>query len=177
MKIKLHHVVNSFLIAFTLVGNAQNMNDRALWGSVCGTSNATYYNETLDKMLVSWRMLPGDDASTSFDLYRSYSGKSEVKLNADPIFATNYQDKSISFSDRGGVGDVTYRLTYSGSDETIGTYTLRSSQRVGKRPYISIPLTGTSDVCETEGVSYQANDVSVGDLDGDGQMEIIVKRL
>ncbi|MDE6638829.1 MAG: hypothetical protein K2K32_11420, partial [Muribaculaceae bacterium] len=177
MKLKLHHVVISFLMAFTLVGNAQNINDRALWGSVCGMSNATYYNETLDKMLVSWRMLPGDDASTSFDLYRSYSGKSEVKLNSDPIFATNFQDKSISFSDRGGVGDVTYRLTYSGSDETIGTYTLSSSQRVGKRPYISIPLTGTSDVCDTEGVSYQANDVSVGDLDGDGQMEIIVKRL
>lgn len=177
MKSKLHHVLISFLMASALAGNAQNVNDRALWGSVCGMSNATYYNETLDKMLVSWRMLPGDDASTAFDLYRSYSGKSEVKLNSDPIFATNFQDQSISFSDRGGVGNVTYRLTYSGSDETIGTYTLPSGQRVGKRPYISIPLTGTADVCDTEGVSYQANDVSVGDLDGDGQMEIIVKRL
>lgn len=177
MKSKFNLILTSCLLATSSVANAQNVNDRALWGSVCGTSNATYYNETLDKMLVSWRMLPGDDASTSFDLYRKYSNKSEEKLNKTPIFATNFEDKTLSFSDRGGAGDVTYRLTYSDSDETIGTYVLPSSQRVGKRPYISIPLTGTTDVCDTEGVSYQANDVSVGDLDGDGEMEIIVKRL
>ena len=28
-----------------------------------------------------------------------------------------------------------------------------------------------------EGVSYQANDISVGDLDGDGKLDIVVKRL
>ncbi len=150
---------------------------RALWGSVCGASNATYYNETLDKMLVSWRMLPGDNADTAFDLYRNINGKGEEKLNSTPIYATNYQDLTLTFGGRGDAGDVTYRLTYAGSDETLATYTLDRQQRNGKRPYISIPLAETSSVCSIEGMNYQANDVSVGDLDGDGEMEIVVKRL
>ncbi len=172
-------VVAGFFAASVLIANAGGIGERALWGSVCGTSNATTnnYKETLDKMLVSWRMLPGDDASTAFDLYRSIGGGKEVKLNADPIYTTNYQDLTLTFGGRGDNGDVTYRLTYSGSDETIGTYTLMKGQRSGKKPYISIPLSATSDVCSIEGMEYQANDVSVGDLDGDGQMEIIVKRL
>ncbi len=158
--------------------SAQDVNpaDRALWGSVCGTSNATYYNETLDQMLVSWRMLPGDNAETAFDLYRKVANGKEEKLNKEPIYGTNFQDLTLSFSGRGG-GDATYRLTYAGSDETIGLYVLPNKQRISKLPYISIPLTETADVCDTEGVSYQANDVSVGDLDGDGEMEIVVKRL
>lgn len=158
---------------------AGDSGERALWGSVCGTSNATTntYSGTLDKMLVSWRMLPGDYAETAFDLYRSIGGKTEERLNTEPIFGTNFQDITLKFGGRGNGEAVTYRLTYSGSDETIGTYTLSSSQRVRKLPYISIPLTGTSSVCSIEGMEYQANDVSVGDLNGDGQMEIIVKRL
>ncbi len=159
--------------------NAESIGERALWGSVCGTSNATTnnYKETLDKMLVSWRMLPGDDKDTAFDLYRSIAGKTEERLNSEPIYATNYQDLSLTFGGRGDTGEVTYRLTYAGNNETLATYTMDKSQRSGKRPYVSIPLTETTDVCSIEGMSYQANDVSVGDLDGDGQMEIIVKRL
>ena len=176
MKRNLLRISSILFAASFLPAYAQSYTDRALWGSVCGASNATYYNETLDKMLVSWRMLPGDSSDTAFDLYRKVANGKEEKLNAEPIFGTNFQDLTLSFSGRGG-GDATYRLTYAGSDETIGLYVLPNKQRVSKLPYISIPLTETTDVCSIEGMEYQANDVSVGDLDGDGEMEIVVKRL
>lgn len=149
--------------------------ERALWGSVCGTSNATTgnYSETIGKMLVSWRMLPTDNADTAFDLYRTNPGQAEKKLNKEPIKGTNFQDTSAA--SRGG--DITYRLTYAGESETIATYSISGSQFSGKLPYISIPLKETSDVSDIEGIRYEANDVSVGDLDGDGMMEIVVKRL
>lgn len=154
--------------------SAVQSDERAMWWSICNVSNASYgeYKETLGKMLLTWRMLPGDDANTAFDLYRKYKGQSEKKLNDQPIAATNFQDNTISGT---RWGEATYRLTYAGSDETIATVSLTTAQ-FGK-PYISVPLAPTSGVTTQEGVEYQANDVSVGDLDGDGKMEIVVKRL
>ena len=147
---------------------------RALWGSVCGLSNATSYGSSLNKVLVTWRMLTGDGADTAFDLYRKVGDKEERKVNGQPIKATNYQDIGISLT---SAGDVTYRLTYAGEDDTLCTYVMKEEQRHNALPYISIPLSPTKDVCDIEGMEYQANDVSVGDLDGDGETEIVVKRL
>lgn len=141
---------------------------------MCAQSNATTgnYQQTLDKLLLTWRMLPSDNADTAFDIYRKYIDKAETKINASPIYATNFQDATITGT---RWKQVTYRLTYAGSNETIDSLTLKTSQF--NKPYTSIPLADTSEVSTQEGVSYQANDVSVGDLDGDGVMEIVVKRL
>lgn len=156
--------------------SARDKAGRALWGSICGRSDATSntYKSSIGSMLLSWRMLPGDDETTSFDLYRAYAGQEEVKINNSPIFSTNYRDTGLTLSRE---GDVVYTLAYAGSDERIGSYTLSEAQRKEKLPYISIPLVPTGEVCSIEGMEYQANDVSVGDLNGDGLMEIIVKRL
>lgn len=150
--------------------------ERAMWGSVCGKSNATskHYQNSIDKVLVSWRMLPGDTRDTAFDLYRTSGDETEVKINDTPIAATNFQDSGLSLSEP---GDVCYRLTYAGQDETIAGFTMTERQKKERLPYISIPLAGTSDVCSLPDMVYTANDVSVGDLDGDGEMEIVVKRL
>ena len=153
---------------------ADNAPSRALWGSVCGLSNATSYGSSLNKVLLTWRMLPGDNADTSFDLYRKVGENEERKVNGKPIKATNYQDIGISLT---SAGDVTYRLTYAEEEETLCTYVMREEQRHSALPYISIPLSPTKDVCDIEGMEYQANDVSVGDLDGDGETEIVVTRL
>lgn len=122
-------MVAGLLASSIFAVNAEEIGERALWGSVCGTSNATTgdYKETLGKMLVTWRMLPTDNAETAFDLYRTIEGKGETKLNSTPIYATNYQDLTLTFGGRGDTDDVTYRLTYAGSDETLDTFTLGKS--------------------------------------------------
>lgn len=172
----------------TMLAQTANMQDRGLWGSLCNRSDVTAsgnkYNYgtdvLLNRMLLTWRMLPGDDENTTFDLYRKVGDGNEVQVNKSwrvtPIKATCYQDKT--FDPTNVLSDVTYRLTYHDSTTTIGTYTIKMEQLRNALPYIEIPLQSTDDCSDYPSeFKYRANDMSVGDLDGDGQMEIVVKRL
>ncbi|MBQ7512313.1 MAG: hypothetical protein IJU11_06185 [Prevotella sp.] len=163
------------LLCGTFVWAQAQTNTRMLWGSINSTDNASdKVNRTYNHIiLLSWRMLPGDDADTAFDLYRSVNGGAETKLNTAPIQGkTNFQDTK---ADRSKTNS--YRLTLSGSSETIGTYTMTSTQSKSGLPYCEIPLRSTTDVCALDTIWYEANDASVGDLDGDGMPEIVIKRL
>lgn len=159
------------------MGQAQtnSLGDRALWASINGKKDASLgdYQQHTGKVLVSWRMLPGDNADTSFDLYRAIGTGAEKKIATNIRNRTCFQDGSASKT-----SDNHYRLTYAGSDETLSAFTLTKAQVSGALPYISIPLADTKDVyANTAKIVYTANDVSVGDLDGDGEFEIVVKRL
>ena len=151
-----------------------NLQDRALWASINTLSNASTgdYQQHNGKVLVSWRMLPGDDATTGFDLYRRIGSAAERRIGVNIKNRTCYQDASATKND-----DITYRLTYNGSTDTLATYTIKKAQLTAGQPYISIPLKDTKDVYSGNDLEYQANDVSIGDLDGDGEFEIVVKRL
>ena len=154
---------------------ADTTTERALWASLCGRSDAasSANQQHLGKVLVSWRMLPGEDETTGFDLYRRQGNLAEQKINTAPITqVTCWQDNLTDFTK-----DVTYRLTAAGMFTTLARHTITKEQLSAKQPYISIPLKSTKDVCNIDTVCYQANDVSIGDLDGDGMPEIIVKRL
>lgn len=153
---------------------------RLLWASINGREDAyTTRDATLktilkgynNQILVTWRMFPTDDATTGFDLYRKSGTGAEVKLNSSPIVkVTNFQDAGAN-----RLVDNTYRLCEAGSTVTLDTYTIKAAQASAALPYLSVPLHGTSDVDPL--LVYNANDASVGDLDGDGVPEIILKRL
>lgn len=180
---KLWVILLTISVSLPLMAQTANMRDRGLWGSVAeapatGQINLGTYQQSNGKTLITWRMLPGDDENTDFDLYRSIGDGREVRLNGvtkrQELKATSFQHKALENVE----GDVHYRLTYANSDVTIGSYTMSKEQATQKVPYISIPLKSTEDVSAlTDEFRYQANDCSVGDLDGDGQMEIVCKRL
>ncbi len=162
-------------MALSVGAQTNNLTDRALWASINGNKNASLgdYQQHTGKVLVTWRMLPGDDANTGFDLYRAIGTAAEKRIASNIRNRTCFQDASASKTN-----DNVYRLTYAGSDSTLSTFTLTKAQVSGGLPYISIPLKDTKDVYEnTNKIVYTANDISVGDLDGDGQFEIVVKRL
>lgn len=155
---------------------AQQSGERALWGSINGRSNATAntYAAYNNYILLSWRMLPGDDENTAFDIYRSADGGTEMLLTYSGVKGkTCYQDKTANRQKTN-----TYRLTPRGQKNvTLATYTMTADQASQGLPYVEIPLRDTKDVCDRDTIWYEANDVSVGDLDGDGVYEIVVKRL
>lgn len=65
---------------------------RALWASINNNTNviAKAYKGYNKKVLVSWRLLPTDDKTTAFDLYRTVDGV-ESKVNTNPIVGvTNF---------------------------------------------------------------------------------------
>lgn len=146
--------------------------DRALWASVNGRADATasVFSEHNGKVLVSWRMYPADDASAAFDIYREEAGGRKLKLNDEPIVAsTCWQDADADLS-----VDNTYYLCPSGETDYIDSYTLDADRASSGLPYISVPLASTSDVSSW---TYEGNDASVGDLDGDGKCEIVIRRM
>ena len=168
-----------FMLAILAAGataQTANLHERAMWGAINGVKNASLdsYQQHTGKVLITWRMLPDDDAQTAFDLYRKVGSGMETRISSKPILATCFQHDALTNVS----GDVHYRLTYAGDNTTIASYTMPREQMNGQQPYISIPLMDTKDVYDdTDKVVYTANDVSIGDLDGDGQMEIVVKRL
>lgn len=110
-------------------------------------------------MLVSWRALAADLADAKFILYRD--GKS---VTLAPVAATNLVDPA-------GTPKAHYTVAVAGS-KAQGPAAL-----VAAPGYLSVPLDLPPPRTAPDGTpySYEANDVSVGDLDGDGRYELIVK--
>lgn len=114
-------------------------------------------------VFVSWRALGTESLSVGYNLYRG-----STKLNSSPITTkTNYIDTGGSTSS-----------TYSVAAVVNGQEQAKSTPvSVWGSNYLQIPLSIPQGGTTPDGVNYtySANDCSVGDLDGDGDYEIIVK--
>jgi len=117
---------------------------------------------------VSWRQLATDAAETAFNVYRDGRLLTKSPLTS----ATFYIDDNAS------VAAATYEvrpvIKRKELEEGTATYTLPANAPVG---YINIPLYKPSGGITPAGdrYEYSANDASVGDVDGDGEYEIILK--
>lgn len=132
-------------------------------------------NEGEGKVYIGWRMLANDPDNIVFNLYRSTGGKRAVRLNKKPMTeSTNWVDEGVDTSQ---ANSYFVRSVINGREQTASaSYTLPANVLV-QQPYISVPLQVPADGTTPKGESYtySANDCSVGDLDGDGEYEIILK--
>ena len=117
---------------------------------------------------ISWRYFSSDSITASFDIYRN--GK---KINKVPIANTTY------FKDhKAPRRTLTYEIRTVGKSKKAPvesfSKTLSDSAFTG---YINIPLDIPAEGTTTLGQRYfySANDASIGDVDGDGEYEIILK--
>ncbi|MBS2098097.1 rhamnogalacturonan lyase [Carboxylicivirga linearis] len=119
-----------------------------------------------EKVAVGWRFLPEDDVKMSFDLYRQDGNKKPKKLNEDGLFKSTYFiDSSASNSN-----DITYILKEAGKKEVLAQYKLDAK---AVKPYLTISM---KEIPGDPDFRYSPNDACIGDLTGDGEMEIIIKR-
>ena len=120
--------------------------------------------ENPSTVAVSWRYLESDPENPAFDVYRN--GK---KINKKPITDVTFFTDSYS-----GNGEAKYEIKALKGDKLAGTYTLPADAPNG---YINIPLQRPELGVDPFGKEYfyNANDASIGDVDGDGEYEIILK--
>ncbi len=113
-------------------------------------------------VLVSWRLLATDPARTAFDVFRN--GR---KVNPRPV------STSTNFVDRSGATGAVYSVRASGRARGRA----EAAVPVWSQGYLTVPLQQPAGGTTPDGVAYTytANDASVGDLDGDGRYEIVLK--
>ena len=118
--------------------------------------------KTTGGVFVSWHIFGEEYYDTRYNLYRD-----GTKLNGAPMMLSNYIDKS-------GTTASTYTVTavVRGEEQTPCT-----PVQVWTNPYLSIPV---QPILSRDGKDvtslYTLNDVSLADVDGDGRVELIVKR-
>ena len=152
--------------------------------------------QTDGKVAVSWRILRSDQKGEPFDIYRYTAadhaqGKNGVKLNAKPLT----EGGSLYIDEQPLSGeDAVYEVR---GGNAKGQFTLQKDAPAGYLPIkLDKPEGGKVPTMQgnaarqprnpngnnrwrgwraTGEYSYTANDASVGDVDGDGQYEIILK--
>lgn len=160
----------------------------ALFAALMLAANATFAQrqmETLGRgvvavrtgstsVYVGWRMLGTDSDDIGFNLYRVPSGGAAVKVNSSIVAnSCNYVDTGATLTQ----SNAWYVRPVTNGVEGAISAAFGLAANAPVQQYLSIPLQIPAGGTTPDGVNYtySANDCSVGDLDGDGEYEIVVK--
>ncbi len=128
------------------------------------------------QVYISWRFLGLDPDSTGFHVYRSIGGAAAVQLTSTPITGTtDYRDTPGSAAFASTIAYYVRPVVDGVLGAPSETFTLPAN--AVNQPFFSIPLEpppgGTT--LAGEAYTYSANDAAPADLDGDGDLDIVLK--
>lgn len=124
--------------------------------------------ENPSEVVVSWRYLSSDPINTSFNVYRNGEKIAEVPNSTGTFYRDTYSGNEKA------VYTVKPMINGVETGKLNGNYTLPANAPSG---YIDIPLDRPAEGVTPSGqkYTYSPNDASIGDVDGDGEYEIILK--
>lgn len=119
-------------------------------------------------VFVSWRYLSSDPMDVAFHVYRDGRQLTKTPVLSGTFYRDAYDGNAAAVYTVEAVAKQQVKIAPKGN------YTLPANAPSG---YINIPLNKPADGVTPDGqaYSYTPNDASIGDVDGDGEYEIILK--
>lgn len=118
------------------------------------------------KVFISWRLLGTDPEEVAFNLYRAAGDTAPVLLNQVPLTqSTNFVDTGVDLAKP----NAWFVRPVLMGKELDASAAFKLPADAPALPYLSVPL-------QTP-LGYSPNDASVGDLDGDGEFEIVLHQV
>ncbi|GIE74790.1 rhamnogalacturonan lyase [Actinoplanes philippinensis] len=148
--------------ALAVPGPAASADKSVDQATIADSNRALISLRTPTGNFLSWRLLGSDRAGAGFDVYRD-----GTRLTT--TLATN-------FTDTGAPPGATYTVRPAGAAATTLAATSGAAVALAAA-YQDVPIQVPAGGTTPDGVAYtySANDASVGDLDGDGSYEIVLK--
>lgn len=115
-----------------------------------------------DSLILSWRLLEGEE-KTLFNIYMDGKRMNEQDITNSTFFKTSAPKKETTIT----LSAIKHNRIFN----------YETTYHLDPKDYLSIPLSKPANGITPDGSSYtySANDASVGDVDGDGEYEIILK--
>ena len=115
-------------------------------------------------VFLSWRLLGTDPDGIAFNVYREIASAAPLKLNAEPLTtATCFTDTNADLARKTSYVVRPVRAGVEQAERASFSF----PEHAPAQPYLRIPLELPS--------GYTPNDCSAGDLDGDGEYELVLK--
>lgn len=108
-------------------------------------------------MLVNWRFLANDDDTAVFRLYSDGT-----------LIYTSEKNDATCYLDKNGKSNSKYRVDTVVGDKVVSS---EACSLISNNAYFDVPLSPPT----ASGCTYSPNDMSVGDVDGDGEYELFIK--
>ena len=159
---KKNYLLLVFLLLCSVCVNAQRKTDALSRGLVVVPTG-----ESSDKAanLVSWRRLANEYYDVTYNLY------CDGTMIASNLTTTNYEDSSSI--------DKTYQVAAVVKGVELAKSEARKAWiQHGRSGYLDIKLAAVYDRMGRDVTTdYEPNDAEMADLDGDGELDLIIKRL